>query len=110
MSDETLLLYVHRPGCPFCRKIDPEWEKAVTMLNINTRKILRPNIPQWTVDTIQVETVPKFLLVQNKKIVSMFGDSSWKAEDVVVHTKYHKKQKFTSLRNLLPRLSLTLHL
>ena len=48
------VIYVYRPGCPYCNKINPEWERAKELFQCKFMKIRKASY------TYMVSTVTKF--------------------------------------------------
>ena len=48
------LIYVYKPGCPFCNKVNPEWQKAKLFLQCKSMKIKKSDLHEHGIESGQV--------------------------------------------------------
>jgi hypothetical protein len=81
----TVLIF--RRGCPYCVAVDAEWRHAKSMLKWNTYEIDRASLTAYEAAKLGVQTVPRFIHLDNRGNIYPFGDSTWLASQIWQHSE-----------------------
>lgn len=80
LAPRAELLLVVRPGCPYCARFRPQWERVVREYPV-TRTVDKSELPPHMLAL--VPTVPKLLLHADGRVLDSFGDSQWTSDAVI---------------------------
>lgn len=81
-----MVVLIMKPGCAYCKRIRPEWQAAAAALQkvgIATQECTREMASVRY--GVRAQLVPVMLYARDNNVISVFGDSKWKSDDITSH-------------------------